>query len=66
MRCDRRWQDAGTERGLRLGETYDVPDLVAQAFLATGAAEREEEEAAIRRSPETKPTAPTETKRGRA
>lgn len=68
MRADRTFQDAGRERLLYRGETYDLPEIVAQAFLATGAAERVDDDpkppasAAARRAPERKPTFPPETK----
>jgi hypothetical protein len=38
MRIGRVMQDAGRERPLARGERYDLPDPVAQALIATGAA----------------------------
>lgn len=39
MQIQRVMQDVGTERILLPGETYDLPDPIAKAFIATGAAE---------------------------
>jgi len=61
MRLERRWQDAGVERVLTVGAVYDVPDPVAHALIATGAAEHPR----VIRAPETKPVAPFETKEQR-
>lgn len=36
----RQWQDAGVERPLSVGVVYDLPDGVACALIATGAAKR--------------------------
>lgn len=40
MRAMRVLQDAGRERPLNVGEVYDLPDIIALAFIATGVAER--------------------------
>lgn len=40
MLIARYWQDAGIERPLSVGESYDLPDGVAAALIATGAAIR--------------------------
>lgn len=40
MRIHRYWQHAGAELPLNIGEVYDLPDVVAVAFVATGAAVR--------------------------
>jgi len=39
MRIGRVMQDAGRERPLVRGETYDLPDVVGMALIATGAGE---------------------------
>ena len=69
MQRDRWWQDVGREVLLQRGQTYAVPDGVGEAFVATGAAALAPDdepiaEASIRRSPETKPAFPAETKVG--
>jgi len=38
MEDARVWQNAGRERPLSLGEVVDLPDLVAEELVATGAA----------------------------
>lgn len=38
MTIPRTWQNAGREEQLRLGERYDLPEPVATALIATGAA----------------------------
>ena len=43
MRLARVWQDGGRERPLDVGQTYDLPDVVANALIATGAAVRSDE-----------------------
>lgn len=40
MRRSRVWQDAGTEVQLDFGRQYELPDLVAAALIASGAAVR--------------------------
>lgn len=52
-------QDAGTERVLRAGFSYDVSDTVGRQLVRSGMAEFGE------RSPETKPNVPPSIKRGR-
>jgi hypothetical protein len=53
----RAWQNAGREQPLDLGACYDLPDLIAMAFIASGAAERVAvavaHERAVVRPPET-------------
>jgi hypothetical protein len=34
------WQDAGRGKSLNIGESHDLPDVVALALVATGAAKR--------------------------
>ena len=46
----RTWRDAGAERQLNIGETYDLPTVVAQALIATGAAERAENAESVEES----------------
>lgn len=41
MLLARRYQDAGTERPLDRGQSYELPDAVAQSLIATGAAKAE-------------------------
>ena len=71
MRCDRVWQNAGREVILKRGDTHDVPDAVAQAFVATGAAGLVGDHTpaapavAMERAPETKPAFPPERASGR-
>lgn len=36
----REWQDAGQQRPLSVGQVYDLPEGVAVALIATGAAAR--------------------------
>ena len=61
MRIPRRWQDAGREIDLGFGYTYDLPDNIASALVATGAAVRAADDAicqsvpAIRRTRDNKP-----------
>lgn len=38
------WQDKGGERSLNAGQTYDLPDVTANALLAMNAAFRPEDE----------------------
>lgn len=70
MRIGRVWQDAGRERRLDPGDCYDLPDVVAQALIATRAADAETPPDRpvedLSRSPETKPAPPFETGRRRA
>lgn len=49
-------QDAGQERPLVIGGEYDLSDVIASAFIATGAAERVRaiEMAAVAVAPENK------------
>jgi hypothetical protein len=71
----RRFMDAGLERPLDASAAYDLPDVVARALIATGAAVAEESAAAAdsheavtvadTRPPETKPLMPPETKQSR-
>lgn len=42
MLIARVWQDAGNEKPLHTGSVYQLPEPVACAFIATGAAERVE------------------------
>lgn len=63
------FQDAGVERRLEVGSVYDLPTVVAQALIATGAATAvadEDLEARAMVPPERKPLAPPERKGGRA
>ena len=41
MRAYRVMQDAGRERPLNVDEVYDLPDVLAHAFIATGVASPE-------------------------
>lgn len=59
--------DAGIERPLDLGQEYDLPQIVAESLIATGAAEESEdvfEESREAVAPEIRPMRPPETKRG--
>lgn len=40
MTRQRAWQHAGREQVLSIGQEYDLPEAIAAALLATGAAER--------------------------
>jgi hypothetical protein len=63
MVAAREWQDAGIQRPLSVGMTYELPDNVALSLIATGAATRTTVHPALL---ETKPAFPQETKvRGR-
>lgn len=59
MRATQRWQDAGRERMLVAGESYDLPDGVALAFVAARYAER------VTAVIDTKPAPALENGRGR-
>jgi hypothetical protein len=55
-------QDAGRELQLHVGKVYDLPAVVGQALIATGAAERVET-ARVIRAPENTAAAAPETRR---
>lgn len=59
----RRFLDAGVERMLDLGSEYDLPVVVAESLVATGAAVMVEHVVLV--APEIKPMRPPETKQGR-
>jgi hypothetical protein len=62
----RRFMDAGLERPLDAGASYDLADVVARSLIATGAAVADADaEAAAVAPPETKPFLPPETKHAR-
>lgn len=65
----RRLQDAGADRPLDIGRSYDLPDIVAQSLIATGAAVLEDgepgDEEASLRPPEIKPMRAPEIRRPR-
>lgn len=58
----RTWQDAGRNVPLNVGEVCDLPDVVAQSLIATGAAKAVGVAKAIVAAPERKPTGPRERK----
>lgn len=64
------WQDVGVERRLEVGSTYNLPDVVATALIATGAAVHaratEPQRETSMEPPERKPIAPPERKADRA
>lgn len=62
MLIPRVMQDAGRELQLHVGKVYELPTVVAQALVATGAAERVET-ARVVKAPENTATAPPETRR---
>jgi len=62
------WQDAGMERPLEVGQAYDLPDVVAESLIVTGAAVKDlvaAVELADERPPELKPIIPPERKESR-
>jgi hypothetical protein len=67
MRLARYFLDAGVERMLDFGKEYDLPPVVAQSLVATGAAVMVavEEFTAIVGAPEIRPMRAPETKQGR-
>lgn len=59
MRIERTWQNGGLEMPLQVGQVYELPDVIACAFLATGVADRvadADEGRQLRDSSEERPT----------
>lgn len=69
MTRTRMFLDAGRERPLDIGSVYDLPQIVAESLIATGAAvaltDEDVERRDALRSPETRPELAYETKRAR-
>jgi hypothetical protein len=65
MTRQRTWQHVGREKALSVGEVYDLPDGVALALVASGAADRVTTDAPAERR-EMAVTAPAETGRRRS